>query len=205
MTRRSWIFLLILAVLITFGIVFALNSSSSADVNQEAASPSTIVSQNDTSPTQPTNEGVKLETPSVPEKPAAAEVPARSASEVTGTTHFVDCAFRTGGNATIGIPLNINLEGGLTLEPGDEIAIFTSNGAVCAGTGVWTGNNIAITAWGDSSETEDTIDGLQEGEEMHFRIWDESAGDEIEVTAVTYELGDGVYTVDGIFVVKSFK
>lgn len=126
---------------------------------------------------------------------------AQSSSDVTGAVHFVDCAFRTGGNATIGIPAAIVQEGGIALEPGDEIAIFTPDGATCTGAAVWNGSNTAISAWGDDPQS-DAVDGLQEGDELRFRIWDQSAGEEIDISAAAYELGDGKYTADGIYVVS---
>jgi hypothetical protein len=196
MTRRSWLYLLLLAVFIIAVIAIIRSGSSSSPDNVAVNAPESAGVQTIDEQTQTGEESGN--------ESAAADSPPQTSSEVTGTVHFVDCAFRTGGNATIGVPLAITQEGGISLVPGDEIAIFTPDGAVCAGAAVWSGSNIAITAWGDDSQSE-PIEGMQEGDEFLFRIWDESARQELAVSAVTYELGDGKYTIDGIFVVNSFR
>jgi hypothetical protein len=117
--------------------------------------------------------------------------------------HFESCAFATGDNATIGVKTDLAIDGGLVLEAGDEIAIFTPDGSICAGMEPWSGKNIAITAWGDDTITEE-IDGLRSGEEMAFRIWDESENKEIAVSEVEYSYGNGIYSIDGIYIVSSF-
>ncbi len=88
------------------------------------------------------------------------------------------------------------------MAPGDEIAIFTPDGSICAGVQIWDGNNIAITAWGDDTQTT-TIDGLRSGEEMNYHLWDESEGMEYQATATTYVVGDGIYTVNSFHVLSS--
>ena len=118
--------------------------------------------------------------------------------------HFDNCISTPADhNATIGIKTDVLINGSLVLEVDDEIAIFTPDGSICAGMKPWDGKNTAITAWGDDSQTEE-IDGLRGGEEMVFRIWDDSANKEIAVKNVSYSFGNGVYVPDGIFVVKSF-
>jgi hypothetical protein len=116
--------------------------------------------------------------------------------------HFDDCAFRTGNNATIAVTADVPIVGSFAFTVDDEIAVFNPAGTLCAGTTPWTGTNIAITAWGNDDQT-DEVDGLLAGQEMKFRIWDRSAGKEIEVSAVTYSLGDGIYQADSIHVVSS--
>jgi hypothetical protein len=98
--------------------------------------------------------------------------------------HFSSCVSNTGDNATVGIPSNVTLVGGPILEAGDEVAIFTADGGLCAGTAVWTGANIAITAWGDDGITPNK-DGLGAGDIMQFRLWDHSAGTEYVATSAT--------------------
>lgn len=197
MTRRSWLILLLLAVIITAAIVYVLSNSPTTTAGNPDNAAEVGSNQADSSAT----EGQPIEGDQTGTNSGSSP---QTSSDVTGAVHFVDCAFRTGGNATIGVPLVIAQEGGFDLEPGDEIGVFTPDGKVCAGAGVWTGNNIAIAAWSDNSDT-DQIEGMQEGDTFHFRIWDQSTGEEIDVTAVTYEFGDGKYTVDGIYVVNSFQ
>lgn len=140
-----------------------------------------------------------------PTKPAASPTPTftPTPSPTPIPRHFDDCAFRTGNNATIAVPANVTINGGLVLAVDDEIAVFTPDGLICAGMTPWDGKNIAITAWGDDSQTP-TVDGLREGELMAFRIWDDSAGQELVVSQAAYSIGDGLYAVDGIFVVSAF-
>lgn len=116
--------------------------------------------------------------------------------------HYSDCVTRTGNNATVGIPRDMALAGSLSLEKGDEIAVFSQDGVICAGVAVWTGQNIALTAWGDDVQTEE-IDGLVAGDTMQYRIWDVSEAFEYEVTAVTYQTGDGIFVSDSIHLIDS--
>ena len=199
MTRRSWIIVLFLSVFIVAVLLLALSQNAPAESGTE--------------------QSVDLTEASVPDHPILPPTPQPEPDEaltrvsapndltftdVTGTQHFTDCAFRTGTNAVIGVPAAVRLEGGLDLEPGDEIGIFTPDGSQCTGAAVWTGSNIAIAAWQDDPQT-DEIDGLQEGDELLFIVWDASAGEEVKVTAVGFEMGDGVYTADGIYVVGQLK
>lgn len=202
MTRRSWLVLLFLAVIITFAIVFALNrgQASEAVVEREVEP----VEESEPVEIVPTLEPEIIQLESIPVTPGQApEATPATSSDVTGADYFVDCAFRTGGNAVIAFP-NTLVQSGFSLEPGDEIAVVTTQGDICAGAGVWTGENIAITAWGDNGDTE-AVEGMQEGEEMRFRIWDRSSGEVINISSATYIQGDGRYTVDGIYIIESLS
>lgn len=133
--------------------------------------------------------------------PTLASTPVNS---IDAPLHFSDCAFRTGQNAIIGIPANVDLIGDIVLEEGDEIAVFNTEGSICAGAAVWSGVNIAITAWGDDSQTE-AVDGLRDDELLQFRWWDASEGRERPIGAVTYTEGTDRFQRDGIHVVESFE
>ena len=112
------------------------------------------------------------------------------------TTHFLYTS-NTGNNAIIGIPTSINPTiGGVAIAVGDEIGVFTPAG-LCVGAGVWTGSNIAITAWGDNAETT-VIDGIVGGEQMQFRMWRKSTNTEYSAQ-VTYTQGNSTYAIDGIY------
>jgi parallel beta-helix repeat protein len=78
---------------------------------------------------------------------------------------------------------------GQSLQPGDEIGVFTPAG-FCVGASIWTGTTpVALTAWKDDSQTPE-IDGYKDGEKMSFRIWDNSAA--LELAAIpTYSTGNG--------------
>jgi hypothetical protein len=101
------------------------------------------------------------------------------------------------------VPATVVVSGGLILSAGDQIAVFTPNEEICAGVAAWTGSNIAITAWGDDSLTPG-IDGLQSGQAMAFRIWDQSTGQERLVSSATFSMGNGIYTVDSIHAISAF-
>lgn len=115
---------------------------------------------------------------------------------------FAACAFRTGNNATVGVPENVAVTG-IILAPGDEIAIFAGDG-ICAGKATWSGSGMIITAWGDDDQTPEK-DGLTAGEAMDFRILDKSTNDvhtHVEVTFSLTTTGDGSYQPDGIYLVS---
>lgn len=108
---------------------------------------------------------------------------------------------KTGNNATICVPLSVNPNiGGIPLSFGDEIGVFSPTG-LCVGAIVWTQSNNAITVWGDNDMTPE-IDGIQVGDTMHYRIWKASENREYFVDNVSYLLGDGIYRVDGIYVLN---
>lgn len=111
----------------------------------------------------------------------------------------------TGNNANIVIPIAIDPSiGSEPLQTGDAVGVFFSrDGSLfSAGFSIWqAGQNMAITAWGDDSQT-DEQDGFAEGELIRYKIWDASA--EMEYDAeVTYESGGTAYTANGIYVLSS--
>ena len=116
--------------------------------------------------------------------------------------HFSGCANNTGSNATVVVPTSASIIGNLTLEVGDEIAIFNANDSLCAGIGIWDGTNLAISAWGDDSQT-GAIDGLLSGETMSIHIWDQSADVEYANVDVTYNPGNGIYSSNSFHVIAS--
>jgi len=137
-------------------------------------------------------------------------LPTPTPSPTPAPRHFDNCVSLTGENATIGIKTDLLINGGLVLAADDEIAVFTPDGSICAGMKPWDGKNIAITAWGDDSQTEE-IDGLRGGEEMLFRIWNDSANKEIAIKKVGYSdslsifVPNGNYVPDEIYLVESFS
>jgi pimeloyl-ACP methyl ester carboxylesterase len=119
----------------------------------------------------------------------------------TSETHFTFIT-TTGNNATIGIPTSANPNiDGLPISSGDEIGVFTSSG-LCVGAMVWSGENNAITVWGDNDQTP-SVDGIQNGEQLYFRVWQQSSGLEYAGSEVNYSTGNGVYTSDGIYILSS--
>jgi hypothetical protein len=122
--------------------------------------------------------------------------------------HFKDCAKVTGNNATVAIPLGSVKTGSFALETGDEIAVYRPDSSFCAGATIYdeTQANL-VTVWGNDSQTNPTIDGMQVGEIMQWRIWDASEDAEY-LAVVTYDpdslfISDGAYRVDGLYALAS--
>ena len=138
--------------------------------------------------------------PTATPTPGSTPPPTPSPTPVTpepGTPHFTGCADNTGQNATMIFPNDLTIaDNEIALATGDEIAIYGAND-LCAGTGTWNGSTLAITAWGDDSQTA-PVDGLLAGETMQIRVWDDSADTEYDNVSVTYIQGDGIYGVNTI-------
>jgi hypothetical protein len=107
----------------------------------------------------------------------------------------------TGDNATIVVPeaANPQYSDGSPLGMGDEIGVFTSAG-LCCGAVVWNGENIAITVWGDDSQTPQT-DGFTAGDGYHFRVWKMSTNTEYIANAAFQPGHPGVYGTNNYSVV----
>jgi len=187
-----------------FAIIFILAiASACAQANgSPVAPPETAVAE----PGEPATPSIVHEMPSAtgesaePTQQQATSVDGASSDDVKDR-HFA-CATQADVNATIAVTTDTSIDGNLVLEPGDELAIFMPNGDICAGTAVWAGQNIAITAWGDDPQTEE-MDGLIKGDPLHFRIWDASEQVEYQVADVDYQEGDGIFVEDGIYIVAA--
>ena len=111
----------------------------------------------------------------------------------------------TGKNASIAVPTSINPRiGTQALHTGDAIGVFflRNDSLICAGYSLWqAGQNMAITAWGDNSQTA-LKDGFAEGELIQFKIWDSQAGKEYNATA-QYSTGGTTYATNGIYALSS--
>ncbi len=124
------------------------------------------------------------------------------------TTYFT-FSEKTGNNATVIIPVEINpLIEDNPIQPGDEIGVFTGGG-LCVGGRIWTGENISITVWENNPFTEE-IDGITVGERLYFRIWEETTGKEYDKVRVVFSPesptnNNGIYTTDGIFLLDSLR
>ncbi|MGB1250737.1 MAG: hypothetical protein ACPG8W_09015, partial [Candidatus Promineifilaceae bacterium] len=119
---------------------------------------------------------------------------------------FEECVSVTGNNATVALPTSaaIILDGNsVSLANGDEIAFFKADSSLCAGKGIWSGGNLAITIWGDNSETPET-DGLNAGETFIIKLWLTTTQQEY-TAVVTYSVGNGVYQPNGLQVINSLN
>jgi len=110
----------------------------------------------------------------------------------------------TGENATIIMPTTSNPQysDGATLSIGDEIGVLTSEG-LCCGATVWSGQNTAITVWGDNSQTQET-DGFTAGDGYHFRVWKKSANIEYQATIQFQPVHPTPYGTNNYSVLNSF-
>ena len=80
--------------------------------------------------------------------------------------YFEGCTNNTGINATLVVPANADLHvDGTPVGSGDELGVFTTDG-ICVGAGIWNGDNLAITVWGDDVVTSEK-DGLYAGEHIN--------------------------------------
>lgn len=107
-------------------------------------------------------------------------------------------AYNTGRNHTVLVTAT-TLDGNAMGE-GAEIAIFTQNG-ICAGTGVIARDGQAgLAAYGDD-ESNDVIDGFDNGEALSFKVWDPNA--RIEAWAAPeFEQGPEVYGDDELTILS---
>ena len=106
----------------------------------------------------------------------------------------------TGENATLVVTSDINprYSDGSSLEIGDEIGVFTSDGLCCSAV-VWTGDNKAISVWGNNSQTTE-VDGFTAGDTFRVRIWNKASDTEYTAT-VSYQSGNPVvYQANGFSV-----
>ena len=120
-----------------------------------------------------------------------------------GQTHFRFTS-NTGNNATVAVPTSASPSiGGAGLAAGDEIGAFTPDG-LCSGAVVWNGSNAVITVWGDNDQTA-AIDGMRAGEQVSYRVWQQSTSTEYNSVNVTYLQGDGSYSANAIYALASFN
>lgn len=112
----------------------------------------------------------------------------------------------TGNNATVVLPTSINPKiDERNFAKGDAIGFFYKRGGqyVCGGYAVWNNANLAVTVWGDDTETV-IKDGFAPNEDYTVKIWDGQEGRDYDAT-VTYSSGNGFYTVDGFSVIGSLS
>ena len=135
--------------------------------------------------------------------PTSTGAQALSTDDFLSPRHFTDCISLTGSNATVVIMADAILHADdqlVTPMVGDEIEIHRSDG-LCVGAAVITGDHIAITAWGDDSQTMDVVDGLVANEAFSFRLWQQAENRELPVS-VAFSLGNGHYQPNGFSIVS---
>ena len=112
---------------------------------------------------------------------------ASNATPIYPLTKFSE-SVNTGSNMTIGIPLD-----SWSSEPevGDEIAAYNSAGRL-VGSVTFNGEATALTVWGDDITT-DEVEGLLEGEEISFEVWNKSEDKIQELKIENWLEGNNVY------------
>ena len=116
-----------------------------------------------------------------------------SPSPVYALSHYQKSQ-NTGNNMTIGIPLEA---WSVLPEIGDEIAAYNSKGTL-VGSVTYNGEATALTVWGDDITTEDKIEGLVEGEVISLEIWRKTENLVEDVKIDVWEIGNNVYSSNGI-------
>jgi hypothetical protein len=123
----------------------------------------------------------------------------------SGPTYFKFTS-NTGNNATVILPKSADITvDGFTLQPGDEIGVFTPD-SLCVGAVVWPDSSTAITVWGNNEYTQEK-DGIDVGEQMHFRIWRNSVNSQFVQNQVVFSdqspaNGEDTYTQNSLYIIN---
>lgn len=121
-----------------------------------------------------------------------------AAAPVPSSWNFV----ATNTNSTITLPLSIDPQiNGRDFVNGDAIGyFFDDNGTKkCAGYGIWSGNNLLFSVYGDDPNTI-VKDGYDENEDYFVKSWDAIAGTEYSAE-VTYSAGNDFWSDMGFSVI----
>jgi len=100
--------------------------------------------------------------------------------------------FKSNTSDFYSILINATRLDGLSLDPGDEVGVFTSD-SLCVGATKLSGIGVfSIAAWVDDPQTSE-VDGYTVGDTVHFRFWDASRAIEAEAHADSFLAGDGTF------------
>jgi len=129
--------------------------------------------------------------------PANTANTSKSNIEIPKPKHYKNVKI-TGNNMSLMIP---NQTWDIKPEIGSEIGIFSQNGLL-VGAGVYTGENLAITIWGDDELSQET-DGQKSNEEFLIKLW--TAGEEQSLQIVSWIEGDKFYETNKISIAKKLS
>ena len=122
-----------------------------------------------------------------------------ASSDVTiEKTVYYETAYNTGNNMTIGLPFT---SWEVMTAIGDEIAAYDESGRLIGSTS-FTGENIALTVWGDDLTTT-AKDGLAIGEKVTFKLWNSDMNTESTLVVTKWDAGSDAYTIDGISIASN--
>jgi|GEM_PF-3043993 len=111
--------------------------------------------------------------------------------EVFVDSYYTPKVSNTGNSMTMLITRdNIPLVNSNPIKFGDVIGVFTPRGT-CAGDGVWEGEDLLITVWGDDPNGQG-ISGFQENEPLTIRLWDSSISEDYTAEA-TFTFGNDTF------------
>ena len=127
------------------------------------------------------------------------------------TTENYECPWafidETGNSAEIIAPMDIEPRiFNRDFVDGDAIGAFYSNDdndLICAGYGIWDGNDLERTVWGDDEQTTEK-DGYSIGEEYILLAWDALKGRELE-SEFTIATGPDNYQIDAVTTLAGFQ
>ena len=131
-------------------------------------------------------------------------------ASASAQTFFPDC-ISNANNATVVIDENVDIEfpNGEPLTDGDEIAFFADSG-VCAGVGIWDGDDLTIPIAGPATAGTGEEDGYLSGEVLKMQVGQQSSDRIFDVEDdLTYEpcngallcRDDGEYVNDVVFTI----
>ncbi len=123
-------------------------------------------------------------------------------------THFTSCATSSSITATVILPADAapSLDG-QPLPVGTEIAAVTPSG-LCAGVGVWDGNSLGLTLYGDETLPDGTdLPGFEDGDPLRFEVWTDGldaplSDGEVGITFTSdapYLQEEGTFVPNGIY------
>ena len=84
---------------------------------------------------------------------------------------------------------------------GPESVEYDESGRLIGSTS-FTGDNVALTVWGDDLTT-DAKEGLAIGEEVTFKLWNSDMNTESTLVVTKWDEGSNVYTIDGISIASN--
>ena len=116
-----------------------------------------------------------------------------------GSTTMPWSYINTGANHTILLQAGSILVNSSALASGDYIGLFYDSVGVvkCGGYVEWLGTTTAVSAWGNDSGTNPTVDGFATGEAFTWKVWKASDGAVVDMTA-TYAFGPTTYSTQGV-------
>ena len=112
----------------------------------------------------------------------------------------------TNNSSTIIVPSDaVSLIGDRSFVTGDAIGLFYDNDGIfaCAGYGVWDGNELPITVYGDDLSTTEK-DGYSIGETYLFKVWDNEAKDIYNAEPI-FASGPDNYQIAAVSVLSSLE